>query len=338
MTWLVTMIDNPWRDILPSPKADLLSARRVDASLPFGFFWAKGADSRYLLLLQHQLQSSQGLRLPKIKGIEVTVSQDGDNGTAVLVLRLLDSAQRDLFYRLCLDIVDAGRGAASEKDAVAATVSRTWRWHHLLRGGGDERLSPEEQKGLIGELLVLRRLVMILSPHDAVSAWRGPLGSPKDFEIGRISIEAKARRGAAAPYVAISSEHQLDTSGVDVLLLCVHELDQAPADNGDAMTLSETARALHDLIAEADPGAAAHFESLLLSAGFRWDHDYSDAKWLRGQELVYRVATGFPSVTAAGIPAGVMNVRYSLSLPACEPFLLASETIDSLLAGEGYAQ
>lgn len=332
------MTDDPWQDLLPSPKADLLSARRVDAALPFGFFWAKGTDKRCLLLLQHRSPSSPTVRLPRLKGIEVTVSDGDGSGTSVLALRLLDSAQRDLFYRLCLDIVSSARGAVTEKEAVAATLSRTWRWHHLLRGGGDGRLSLEEQKGLIGELLVLKRLLVAFSPHDAVQTWRGPLGAPKDFEIGRLSIEAKARRGAAVPYVAVSSEHQLDCTGVDVLLLYVHELDQAPLDNPEGATLSEVARGLHLSIVDADPGAAALFESLLTSAGFRWDDDYSDTKWLRGRELVYRVTAGFPSVTPACFPAGVVNVRYSVSLPDCEPFLLANEALGPLLAGETHDQ
>ena len=87
---------------------------------------------------------------------------------------------------------------------------RTWRWHHLLRGGGSTlcyRL--EEQKGLLGELLVLERPFCCLTSgaSTAVAAWRGPLGSPKDFEIGRVAIEVKARRGGAiARHVAITSE------------------------------------------------------------------------------------------------------------------------------------
>ncbi|MCH8827746.1 MAG: PD-(D/E)XK motif protein [Chloroflexi bacterium] len=44
------------------------------------------------------------------------------------------------------------------------------------------RPSPEEQKGLIGELLVWECLLFPkLSTRDAVSAWRGPLGANKDF-------------------------------------------------------------------------------------------------------------------------------------------------------------
>jgi hypothetical protein len=331
------VIENPWHSLLPSFKTDLLNARRVDASLPFAFFWAKDAEGRCLLLLRYAAPLSVQVRLPRLKGIDVTTSNADADGSSSLMLRLLDQGQRDLFYRLCMDIVASTRTAKNESAAVAATLSRTWRWHHLLQGGSDARLSPEEQKGLLGELLVLQYLLRKYSPGDAVQMWRGPLGAPKDFQVGRISVEAKARRGAATPYVSISSEHQLDTAGVDLLLLFVHELDEAPADDPRGVTLSEVAKALHSSISDVDAAAVSTFEALLMSAGFRWDDDYSDARWLRGREIVYRVDEGFPRITPDLYPAGVSRVAYSISLPDCEPFLLTSEAVDSFLTRGGNA-
>jgi hypothetical protein len=328
------MTDDPWKTLPPSPSSDLLSARRVDPQVPFSFFWARGADRKCLLLLRHKAQSKPNVRLPRLKGIDIAVTNGETKDTAILALRLQDSSQRDLFYRLCIDIVASASSAVSEGEAVAATLARTWRWHHLLRGGSDQRLSEEEQKGLIGELTVLRRLLQRLSACDAVQSWRGPLGAPKDFEIGRVAVESKARRGAAVPYVAISSEHQLDTTGVDRLLLVVHEVDQVPADSPEGYTVTEVARSLSQVLVDADPASGASFESLLMSAGFRWEDDYSDAKWLVGRELFYRVASGFPSITPACFAAGVLNVRYSVALHECEPFLIDAHEFEVLGGGE----
>lgn len=330
------MTDDPWKDLTPPSSADALNARRVNAEMRWGFFWARGIDRRCLLLLRHAMDASPGVRLPRLKGIETTLSDGEADGSRMLVLRLLDSAQRDIFHRLCLDIMASAADTATETEAVAVTLARTWRWHHLLRGGGDGRLSPEEQKGLIGELLVLDRLLPCLSMHDAVSAWRGPLGAPKDFEIGRVCIEAKARRGAATPYVAISSEHQLDTTGVDALFLHVAELDQAQSDALGGFTLSDIARRLHSSIRTADHLAADQFESLLFAAGFGWEDDYSDMKWVQGPDRLYRVGDGFPRMTPASFPGGVLNVRYSVSLFECEPFHVPGEALATALAGGAY--
>ena len=146
----------------------------------------------------------------------------------ILVLRLLEAGQQDIFATLCHDIVSVASGATTEREAVGVAVTRTWRWHRLLRGGASGKLSREEQMGLMGELLVLERVLLpVLGPPGAVMAWTGPFDSPKDFEIGPVHLESKARRSGAAPTVSISSEDQLDASASDALFLHVLELSQS---------------------------------------------------------------------------------------------------------------
>lgn len=331
--WRETMSDNPWSDLAPPSAADAFNARRVDAELQWDFFWARSVDRRCLLVLRHSGASAPAGKLPNLKGIEITQSAtDGDERS--LAFKLLDSAQLDLFYRLCLDIIEASHGAASEKEAVAATLARTWRWHHLLRGGSDRRLSPNQQKGLIGELLVLESLLLPrLSAADAVSSWKGPLGAPKDFEIGRVAIEAKARRGAATPFIALSSEHQLDTSGVDTLFLHVAELDDAPSDARTSVSVSDVVRRVRGRILEADNAAVEPFDSLVLAAGYRDEDDYSDSLWVEGPSSLYEVVEGFPRITSDQVMSGVSYVRYSVSLVECEPFRSDQAALARALSG-----
>lgn len=325
-------IDDPWADLPPPSNAEAINARRVDAAARWNFYWARGVDQKCLLILQHSVDAALVSRPPKLKGIEVSSTTDESNGTHMLIWSLQDSAHRDIFHRLCADIVNFARDAGSEVEAVEVSLRRTWRWHHLLRGGTDGRLSAEEQKGLIGELLFLEKLIEIgNTPSNSVNAWRGPLGSPKDFEIGRVCIEVKARRGAATPYIAISSEHQLDTSGTDALFLLVTELDQAPSDARERFTLTEIADRTRQRIFSASPAAADAFEALLVATGFRWEDDYTDMPWIRGPDRLYRVCEEFPAVTPPKFGAGVTNVRYSIALGDCEPFRTEESVLVSVL-------
>ena len=326
------MTDDPWRDLTPPTAAASINARRVDESNPWSFFWARAIDGKCLLVLRHALESSPTRRLPSLKGVEVAVA-DGDNkDTRMLVFRLLDSKQRDIFHQLCIDIVAAGASARTEQEVVELVVARTWRWHHLLRGGAGGRLSEDEQKGLVGELIVLdRHLLAHLSPFDSLAAWRGPLGAPKDFEIGRTGIEAKARRGAATPYVLITSEHQLDGEGCDSLFLHVVDLSHAPDSAAGAFTVADMVGRVRDRIAAADSTATDGFENLLAAAGFRWEDDYSDFKWVEGPSRIYAVIEGFPRITARTVATGVSNVRYSASLVECERFAVAASTLDGAI-------
>ncbi len=320
--------DDPWADLPPPSSAEALNARRVDAATRWNFYWARGIDQKCLLILQHSVDAASVSRPPKLKGIEVSSTTAEGDGTHMLIWRLQESGHRDIFHRLCADIVNFARDASSEAEAVEVSLRRTWRWHHLLRGGTDGRLSAEEQKGLIGELLLLEKLIEIgVSPSNAVNAWRGPLGSPKDFEIGRICVEVKARRGAATPYVAISSEHQLDGSGTDALFLQVTELDQAPSDARERFTLTEIADRAKQLIFVASPAAADAFDALLVATGFRWEDEYADMPWIRGPDRLYRVCEKFPAVTPAKFGVGVSNVRYSIALVDCEPFRIEDSVL-----------
>ncbi len=328
------MNNDPWKDLTPPNASDAINARRVNADIPWGFFWARGVDRKCMLVLQHTSDSTPRSRLPKLKGIEVAVSEKNRDGDQMLVLKLLDSAHRDIFHRLCNDIVASASGATTEREAVEVSLARTWRWHHLLRGGNDGRLSPEEQKGLIGELLVMEHYLLTRIPAlDAVSAWRGPLGAPKDFEIGRVCIEVKARRGAAKPYLAINSEHQLDDSGTDALFLYVVELDKAPSDKNEGFTLSEVATRVRNLIETADNAAINIYEELLSATGFRWEDDYSDFCWIEGSSCLYHVQAGFPRIKAQTVMSGVTDVKYSISIVECEPYLAEDGALEAALGG-----
>jgi hypothetical protein len=330
----MTTAEDPWTGLEPPASADIINAKRVDGKHPWNFFWARSVDRKCLLILQCAAASAPKGKLPKVKGIEVALSEADSAGHTMVSLKLTDNQHRDIFHRLCLDIVQATSLARSEVEAGETFLARTWRWHHLLRGGGDSRLSAEGQKGLIGELLVLERyLIPAFGPADATGAWVGPTGSPKDFECGRIAIEAKARRGAARPYVVISSEFQLDTDGCDALFLYVVELDPAPGDSGAAFTLTDVARRISTVIAAEAPSVVERFEGQLVAAGFSWDDDYSSSRWLSGPHRFLHVTDNFPRITPVAYASGVERVRYDLSLVDCEQFRIDDDIVRARLKG-----
>ena len=328
--------ENPWREIEPPSITDSVNARRVAADMPWSFFWARGADRRVLLTLRHAAQAAPVTPLPRLRDIEMTLSPPDRANTRILALKLLDPGQQDIFHTLCRDIIAVAARAESEAEAVSVALMRTWRWHHLLRGGGGGLLSPEEQKGLIGELLVLER---VLLPHmessAAVAAWRGPLRSPKDFQIGRVAIEVKARRGGATPSVAITSEDQLDESGVDSLFLYVVELDEAPEDATNGLTVRDVADRVREHLYSLDPSAAGVFETLVSAAGLRPEDDYSNSHWLEGPSHVYLVTGKFPRIARKEVRSGVAHVRYAVSLGDCESFAASPTALTQALEDMG---
>ena len=325
--------DDPWSSIDSPPSgSSRINARRVTPKTPWDLYWAVDSDRNILLILQH----GAGVvprHLPKFRGLRVE-AQPADSGTDKrVVIRLTDREQRDIFLRFCRDIVESTALAKTEEQAVARFLERTRRWHKLLQGYRDNRLSDEEQKGLIGELVVLERhLLPVLGTLDAVRCWTGPLDTPRDFEIAQIQIEAKTR-GQAVPRVIISSEHQLASLGADRLFLHVTKVSIAPENASGAVTVTNMASRVRSLLIERDTAAVDPFESRLDTIGFDWKDDYSNKSWLIGDESVYEVCEGFPRITPATIPGGVGDVRYTLSLPDCEAFRVDPTALADAISG-----
>jgi hypothetical protein len=316
--------NDPWHGIAAPSASD---------SIKWDFFWGRSMDDKCLFALQHDSSASPSGKLPRLKGIDVALTSPPNEAKRILLFKLQESGQRDIFERLCRDIVAATAGRTTEKEAVATALARTWRWHHLLRGGATGLLSSEEQKGLIAELRILDRfLLQCFAPDAAIPMWHGPLDAPKDFECAKVYIEAKARRTAATPFVYISSSDQLDLAGVDTLFLSVSELDQVSQGVAGAFTLSDVAQQIQARLAE-EQSALTLYEDLLEAAGFRWTDDYSDFQWVEGTTRFYRVNETFPRISSSAIDPGLSRVTYALSLQACAPHEVTADIVLTALKG-----
>ena len=328
--------DHPWGEIETPRESSGFNARRIPGvgSASWGLYWAVDSHRKCLLLLQHCSSRRPSHRLPTLKGLQVEVLPTEDGSGKLVVLRLKDGEHKDIFYRLCKDIVASTRLAQSAEEAVDRVVVRTWRWHRLLSGGRDGRLSAQEQKGLIGELVVFERhLLPSVGAGDAVRSWVGPLGAPRDFRVGPVGVEAKACRPLASA-LPVSSAEQLDSTDDARLFLHVTEVAKALEDAAAAVTVADVVGRIRDLIAERDLGAERDFEERLLATGFDWADDYTDHRWLIGGESLYEVVEGFPRITPAIVPAGVDGVRYLVLLSQCEGFRVGSSDLADAITGE----
>jgi len=320
----VSMIDeqDPWAGLSPGS----VDARRVDPDGRQNFFWVVSGKAEPGLLLSIPAGMNEPRPLPKMRNLELVFRDVG--GGRALVLFLKDTDQRDLFASLCQDIVRAADSAADDAEALQRAIRRTMRWHHLLRGGRNDLLSIEEQRGLVGELQFLRRLADLIGPHAAIDAWKGPSGSSKDFELDGCLVEVKARRGAAKPFIQISSEDQLaDVDGCRLFLI-VSAVDAAIKPNG--MTLTDHVMELERLYAAAEPDAYRLWEIAITDTGFDFDDDYSERRWTVGRTMEFEVKDDFPRLHLP-LRLGVSGVRYSVAIDSCAPFAAEPDMIDGVI-------
>lgn len=256
--------------------------------------------------------------LPDFRVLGVVKEAEGDR-TAVR-LHASQSGFNEVFTSL---VEDVARQIGREPDEAAAAITlrnRLLQWQRLLQKDRWNGLTDEEQRGLYGELCTLEEVALgTLSPLEALRCWTGPEGTAKDFQFtGAVALEVKTSLARPPHNIAISSERQLDDTGLDALYL-LHRL--VDAQRGAGETLPTRVAHLRQLLGS-DPAALSLFEDCLETAGYYDLHAgrYESVGFTARGVHLYYVVEGFPRLTEAHLMPGVGNVQYVISASACSTF------------------
>lgn len=324
-----TTISFPWDTIPPSMRAGEYSCRKVRSSdnpQHINVFWARSWENRPAFVVDYDLDSWRQTVLPSFKCIEVIDHKEN----SCMTLELIDDAFKDIFMKLCLDIVSFLQNIPATA-ARHACVLRLERWSSLLKPSR-AKLSDETQKGLIAELAFLQdEALEALNASDALKGWVGPEEGPRDFTYGQTFIEVKSKRSSANPNISISSEDQLSCGPNESIFLYVMELNNAPAESVEGITLAEavdSARAVLD-----SPIDQALFDAKLSNVGYFDEDDYSDEKWTKGEIRYYVVNGDFPKIDSSSCPNGVSRVNYQIDLNCCDEFQTDKATVRKAMVG-----
>jgi hypothetical protein len=311
---------NPW-SVIELPAHDVIG-RRIDHRHPFDLFWGKDYLGHYLFIFESgdHHYGMQAL-LPDLVGIKtryLPASQDSPKSRLVLLLN--EQQNWELFYSLCNDLIGATRNAASAKSAMEIILHRLERWHEFLRANRGGILGEEKIKGLIGELLFLKKHLMpVFGPGPALNFWQGPEGAPQDFCVGQSAIEVKCKSGATRPYVRISSEFQL-CSQLPELYLHVITLGKATSEQEGAIHLPGIIADVRLQLTSVSYEQSERFSDLLFDIGYIDSDSYLSYSYFVTNESTFKVVPGFPRVCSDALPQGVANLTYDINLLACAKF------------------
>ncbi|MCY4542135.1 MAG: PD-(D/E)XK motif protein [Rhodobacteraceae bacterium] len=328
------MTEDPWHALDPPVAESGYSGKRVQGvgSALWGAYWAVDWRRQQQFILIHESELVSQHRLPTLNALCIMQEKDESGQQGYLVFRLTELAHREIFHRFCLSIVDALGTAGSGQEALDTCVLRTWRWHQFLKGKRDKRLTGEEQKGLIGELVLLEQCVIpAIGTERGVRSWVGPRGAHRDFETGSVAIESKACSPTASS-LRISSAEQLDSTCETHLFLHALELSESHGEKADSVTVTDVVNRIRKLIETTDPVVGDEYEELLWAVGFNHDDDYSDRYWSPGNTSFYKVVNGFPRITPRMLPAGVTNLNYQIVLKQCSEFIVEETTVVKSMA------
>lgn len=321
-------VNNPWKVISAPTAGKLFAGRRADNSSP-DVYWGRDSTAREALVFVLDKDAVGEASLPKINKLSIEARPADDPNKQLLMITLGEKSLRDLFHVFCLDLIARTRSCATDQAAAQVLLNRINRWKIMLQSGSTEKLGPEAQIGLIGELIVLERFLLPnIDAIVAVDSWIGPERKPQDFMMGATGIEAKAR-GKSKEAIRISSLEQLSTRGIDALYLCVTSVASDP---GSDDTLTTIVERILDSVENSCPDAVLYLRSKLVEAGFTDEQDYSSDTWSVGETAIYYVSDKFPRLDRLNIDEAVVEAQYSLSLSTLTSFTLAPQVmVDALL-------
>ena len=293
---------------------------RLSCSYP-GFIWE-------LLIEAGASEDIFLISFPRWRGMvfKILVLDVPIGGTKHISLSVEERENRDVFVTVCADLVRGLEGCTTNNARRREIADFLARWSAFFEKHGWEGLSPEEQRGLFGELWWLRKMVQSgMDPMEVVTSWKGCERSYQDFELAGRAVEVKTSMMKEPRKVQINNERQLDNRGLLSLHLFVLTLAAISAGGETLPSLVQSLRGAFSARA-----LAYTFESSLVKAGYLEVHThlYRTGYSLLKEEL-FEVTDGFPRITE--IPQGLGDLHYALVLSACLDFSYDSSKYLSLL-------
>lgn len=316
-----------WRELLDrNDLPDGISRRRLTTTPPTDAFAAIRMPEHQAVLMIG-IDDDSARRFPdfETEALSARVGHVGER--PVVQLELIGIEYLDVFATLAIDLLGGidGRDAA---EATSIVANRLHRWHELLnrRRRG---LSIEEQRGLVGELAVLRQLLEAgpSASVDLVRAWRGPFGNLHDFVLPHGAIEVKAHGKGKA--LRINGVDQLwpPDPGSRLLLAAIQTDSSA-----DGVPLAEHIRLTRAALDGEPVEAQELLEHHLATGG--WSDEQAaryPTPWNVDLPELFEVTDGFPRLDPAAIPAGVTVTSYSLAKSAAADFKVGGGAVETLL-------
>lgn len=313
----------PW-DGIRTPETDY-NVRVVAGGGPVPLYWGRDSNGRCLFIVELEGDNTDLFRKSdaSVRGIGVDLRLFDATQRQGLVLTLEQHADRDLFLGLCQTLIESLQRIDGRAAALTVALTHLKRWRTFLAGRRARILSPEEIRGLFGELMFLRSLYRRLSIKDAINAWGGPMGSHQDFIFSGTAVETKVISGRERNSVRISSEDQLE-SACEYLFLAIYRLKENP-ESDRALSLNDAVRLVESDLA--DPIVLEEFWSRLAASGYTDIKEYESPKFTVTGQRAFKVIEGFPRLTRSGLPTGVVKVGYEIQLEKIERFECPIEQI-----------
>jgi hypothetical protein len=292
------------------------------------FLGLKFPETYRMLILRAPFATGRGFNFRyDFRGLKFEKIYDPEDSQYLLLnLVLVDKQFKDVFDALIADVLSAVINEAEIGVILKNYSNRLIKWQSLFERFKQPGLTPEEQRGLFGELSFLRKFLQTKSDfQNVITSWIGAERQIRDFQFGRWSVEVKTTHGNNHQKIQISSERQLDTTNLDNLFVNHLSLDvrQQSGEN-----LNQIVDVITEILTK-DFAALNQFRNKLIEAGF-FDHHrsiYADTGYFIRQEIFYKVENAFPRIEEKDIRNGVGDVKYSIIVSQASGYVQSEQEV-----------
>lgn len=308
------MKNNPWDDIADSKNKIDFNAIIAEKESVLDFYWAKDYYGHLLFILHTNSDIIINEKIPNLNGLTINVGNLKEKKQ--LVLTLQDISYVDLFYIICVDLIDTIKQINDEFVAVKRILKRLVQWQYFLKNNR-KQIDKNQLKGLIGELHLFKKLLANFTSDEVLNFWKAPLGSVHDFELLNNTLEVKTK--SSVNCITISSYEQM-FSELDNLFLFVVTLNESSKTSLDSFNIYDLIFDIKKLINFDDIDNCERLDNLLFAYGFIELEEYKELYFSIIHDEVYHVREDFPRIILK--PNGVEDLTYKINLEKCKDFII----------------
>lgn len=252
--------------------------------------------------------------LKRFVGVEIQVLPAIDHSELVIIL--LENDLSDIFSYFIEDIINDLKTINEENIALLKISSKVNYWKRLFSKITGDILTPQQQRGLYGELFFLNELIEINADKSfIINGWHGPLGANQDFFYNGLAVEVKTSK-SNKPTIKISNEYQLDSTGLNELYVQFYKLNEY---QGGAETLYRLICGIREQL-NSDMLIQFNEKIEILGINPETEQEYNNISYSVGFERTYQITENFPRIIRNTLNEAISAVSYEIEPKLCAEF------------------
>jgi hypothetical protein len=268
--------------------------------------------------------------LKRFVGVEIQVLPAINHSELVIIL--LENDLSDIFSYFIEDIIHDLIPVNDQNVALIKISSKINYWKRLFSKITGDILTPQQQRGLYGELIFLNDLLDLnVDKSCIVNGWHGPLGANQDFWYNGLAVEVKTSK-SNNPSIKISNEYQLDTSDLNNLYVQFYKLNEY---QGGSETLH---RLINEIRKQLNTDILIQFNEKLEYLGINpeTEEEYNSISYSIGFERTYHITDNFPKIVRSNLNDALSAVSYEIEPKLCAEFEIDINLIFNHLTNGNY--